>query len=115
MGETFDFFPRKLFGSRAGRIATRGSQRCICAVLNSQLLLVGCFRQFLPFKRSQIDALSQGALLPWHRALVFALQRRACLRGVLVKPSWLVQRSAQRASGCKKARGAWARGSRGKK
>merc|ERR1712039_225034 len=70
------FPPKKFFGSRAGRIATRGSQRCTLAVLNSQLLPVGCFRHFLPFERSRVGASSQGALLLWHRALVFALQRR---------------------------------------
>merc|ERR1712187_104681 len=66
-------FPSKtFFGSRAGRTATRGSQRSTVGVLNSQLLLGGSFRQPVPFKRSQIGALSQGALFPWHRALVFA-------------------------------------------
>merc|ERR1712039_384832 len=71
------FPPERFFGSRAGRTATRGSQRCILAVLNSQLLLVGSFRQLLPFKRSQIGVLSQGALLPWHCAFLFALRRCA--------------------------------------
>merc|ERR1712039_1048058 len=44
------------------------------------------------------SALSQRALLPWHRALVFAKARVVAWN--LVKPSWLVQCSVQRASGC---------------
>merc|ERR1712060_574894 len=98
---TVDVFPPKGFSDRVrGGLQRADRNDAFLAVLNSQLLLLGSFRQLLQFKRSQIDVLSQGALLLWHCVLEIALQRRAWLRGVLAKPSWLVQCSVQRASGC---------------